>query len=58
MLTWETEELGEKSCLDATLSSTHSVWSALAANPYLCSENTTTNRLSYGTTAQPSDDVY
>jgi hypothetical protein len=47
ILTGETEELGEKTCPSATLSTTNPTWADPGANPGLRGERPATNRLSH-----------
>jgi hypothetical protein len=44
----KTEELGEKTCPSATLSTTNPTWTDPGKNPGLCGGRPETNRLSHG----------
>jgi hypothetical protein len=47
-LTRKTEGFGEKTCPNATLSSTNLTWADLGSNPGLLGERAATNSLSHG----------
>jgi hypothetical protein len=49
ILAEKTEELGEKTCPSATLSTTNPTWIDLGANPVFRDVKPATNRLSHGT---------
>jgi hypothetical protein len=52
ILTGKTEELGEKTCPSATLSTTNPTWIDPGVNPELRGERPATNRLNHGTPFQ------